>query len=114
LRFLRRHFIQNERCVGANDALSPDNDGMWFSVASLSPRGQTLNPGKRNKGALFYCYYPGLVEPVFLAVNDKDEDYAHFSNAYIHLLPPVQRRSTVIEKARQDGLKRNEDPSTPA
>ena len=87
---------------------------MWFSVASLSPRGQTLNPGKRNKGALFYCYYPGLVEPVFLAENDGDEDYEQFINVYIHLLLPGQWRSTVVKKARQDGLKRNEDPSPPA
>jgi hypothetical protein len=114
LRFLRRHFIENQCCVGANDALSLDDYGMLSSVVSLSPRGQTLNPGKQNEGALFYCYYPGLVEPVFLAENDGDEDYAQFINVYIHLLLPGQRRSTVIEKARQDGLKRNEDPSTPA
>ena len=48
LKFLRRHFLENNRYTGTTENFAPEDYGISFSAASLTPRGQTLNPAKRN------------------------------------------------------------------
>jgi hypothetical protein len=114
LRFLRRHFQENQCSTGATETLTADDCGLSFTMASLSPRGITLNPSKRSEGPLFYCIFPGLTEPVFLKDDGEEEvEYAQVVNAYIHLLPTGQRRSVVIQRAKDEATKKAAEPTPP-
>ena len=115
LRCLRRHFSENQCAVGAMETLTADDYGLSFTMASLSPRGITLNPSKRSEGPLFYCVFPGLTEPVFLRDEGEDNvEYAHVVNAYIHLLPQGQRRSMVVQKAKEEASKKASEATPPS
>ena len=103
VRSLERHFRDNLCQAGAGESLSPEDYGISFSVASLSPRGTQLNPGKRNEGPLFYCLMSGMVEPVLVNhFSDGTADYAHMVNVYLYLLPQAQRRPNVIRRLEEE------------
>lgn len=99
IKSLDRHIKTNQCCVGAGEKLSIDDYGISFSLATVSPRATMLNHSKRQEGQLFYCLFPGLVEPIFLGHNpDGTEDYAHVINVFIHLMPNSQRRNVYFRR----------------
>lgn len=107
MKALTRHIMEMQCCIGLHEALSSDDYGMSFAIASVSPAVRHLNPSKRTEGPLFYCLFEGMVEPVYLErsnPNNWDDeqreicDNAHVINVHIHLLPATQRRSTVLRE----------------
>ena len=110
MHLLQKHLIANQCSVGVNEALSPEDFGMSFSLASLSPRATGLNPNNRNEGPMFFAAYPGLTEEVFLGTNDDGTpDSAHVVNVYVHLLESNKRRHLVLRKIREDKAKQEAD-----
>ena len=106
MHLVQKHLIANQCSVGVNEALSPEDFGLSFSIASLSPRALTLNPNGKAEGPLFYAAYPGLTEEVFLGTNDDGtHDSAHLVNVYVNLLEPNKRRHLVLRKIREDKAK---------
>ena len=94
IKCLDRHIKTNQCCVGAGEKLTYDDYGISFSLATVSARAALLNHSKRQEGQLFYCLFPGLLEPVFLGINpDMSNDFAHVINVFIHLMPGSQRRN---------------------
>ena len=68
-------------------------------MASLSLRGASLNPSRRNEGPIFYCHLPGFVDPCYIGQTvDGLVDSTHVVNLYIHILPANLRRNAVIKK----------------
>jgi hypothetical protein len=110
---LGKHLTSTNCNVGVLEALSNEDYGLTFTVASLSSLGKRLNPNRRNEGPLFYCAYEGLVEPMFLnQVAENLVDQAYFFNAYIYLLPHYQRRTLSLRHAHE-GLPQSVDPNPP-
>jgi hypothetical protein len=64
--YLKKHFLENQCSLGATENLCPDDFGMSYSVASLSPTGMKLNPSGRHEGPLFWCLWEDLVQPIKL------------------------------------------------
>ena len=107
---LDRHLKDTNCCVGAGEVLAPEDYGMSFSLATLSPRAMALNPGKRNEGPLFYCLLEGMHDPIFVNYYpDGSADTAHVVNCYIYLLPAAQRRQEVLKKMGEEKLDRRPD-----
>ncbi len=99
IKCLDRHIRGNQCITGAGERLSFDDYGISYSLASVSQRGTLLNPSKRQEGQLFFCLFPGLVEPFFMGTNpDGSEDMAHVVNVFIHLMPSSQRRSVYLQR----------------
>ena len=99
---LHRHLRDTQCATAVAEFLNDEDYGMSFSMASLSPRGSTLNPSRRNEAPMFYCHLPGLVDPCYIApLVEGGHDSAHVVNCYIHLLPASQRRNAVLAKARE-------------
>ena len=105
-RCLIKHFQDMQAGAGANEALTIDDFGMTFSVASVSQIGATLNPSRRQEGPMFFCHFPALVEPVTLVHADWHNrqlgESLHVINVYISLLPTHQRRHVMITKAKEE------------
>ena len=100
-RALARHLRDTQSGVAALEYLTDEDFGMSFSMASLSLRGATLNPSRRNEGPIFYCHLPGFVDPCYIGQTiDGLVDSAHVVNLYIHILPANLRRNAVIKKHR--------------
>jgi hypothetical protein len=103
IKCLDRHIKINQCCVGAGEKLSIDDYGISFSLATVSERAALLNHSKRQEGQLFYCLFPGLLEPVFLGLNpDGTNDFAHVFNVFIHLMPGSQRRNVFFRRIEAD------------
>ena len=103
IKCLDRHIKTNQCCVGAGEKLTYDDYGISFSLATVSARAALLNHSKRQEGQLFYCLFPGLLEPVFLGINpDMSNDFAHVINVFIHLMPGSQRRNVFFRRAEAD------------
>ena len=99
---LTRHLRETQCGVGAMEFLCDEDYGMSFSLASLSPRGMSLNPSRRHDGPLFYCHLPGLCEPCYInQTPGEGVDSAHVVNCYIHLLPSAQRRKSIVAKNKE-------------
>ena len=82
---------------------------MSFSMASLSLRGATLNPSRRNEDPIFYCHLPGFFDPCYIGQTvDGLVDSAHVVNLYIHILPANLRRNAVIKKHHEAQAKEAE------
>ena len=102
---LDRHILDNLCSTGAGDTLSSGDYGISFTVASVTEKGAQLNPSGRHEGPLYYCSMPGLLEPVSVGFNEDDSlDQAHIINAYIHLLPAVQRRPQVLRRLGEEKI----------
>jgi hypothetical protein len=105
-RCLIKHFQDMQSGAGANEALTIDDFGMTFSVASVSQIGATLNPSRRQEGPMFFCHFPALVEATTLVHADWNNwllgESMHVINAYISLLPTHQRRHVLISKAKEE------------
>ena len=103
IKCLDRHIKINQCCVGAGEKLSIDDYGISFSLATVSERAALLNHSKRQEGQLFYCLFPGLLEPVFLGLNpDGTNDFAHVFNVFIHLMLGSQRRNVFFRRIEAD------------
>jgi hypothetical protein len=103
IKCLDRHIKVNQCCVGAGEKLTFDDYGISFSLATVSQRASMLNHSKRQEGQLFYCLFPGLLEPVFLGINpDGSDDFAHVFNVFIHLMPGSQRRNVFFRRMESD------------
>ena len=106
LRLMSQHFLDTQCGAGATEFLSLEDYGISFSLASVSSTGITLNPTGRNEGPLWFCLYPGLVEPTCLSEvsweDGKASEATYLINAYIHLLPASQRRHRLLSKAKAD------------
>ena len=75
---------------------------MSFSLASLSLRGSTLNPSRRNEAPVFYCHLPGFTDPCYIGQTmEGTVDSAHVVNCYIHLLPANLRRNAILKKSQE-------------
>jgi hypothetical protein len=109
IKYLNRQMIDTHCPVGVGETLYPEDYGISFTMASLSTKGFQLNPCKRSEGPLFFCAYPGLVEPA--VVNEDTNgifDLAHVVNAYIHLLPTAGRRSSILRRIHAEAATGNE------
>lgn len=98
---LHRHLRETQCPVGLGETITADDFSMSYMVASLSARGATLHPYRRNEGPLFYCLFEQLIEELPLQYVDMDEDVsprAIFINAYIHLTDQPRRRSAILKK----------------
>ena len=103
IKCLDRHIKVNQCCVGAGEKLTIDDYGISFSLATVSARAALLNHSKRQEGQLFYCLFPGLLEPVFLGLNpDNTNDFAHVINVFVHLMPGSQRRNVFFRRVEAD------------
>ena len=104
IKALDRHIRESRCAIGAMEDLTVDDYGLTFALASVTHEGANLNPYKRHEGPLWYCMYPNLCESTVLKVECWDEgssaDRAFIINTYIHLLPAIQRRNKIIEKAQ--------------
>lgn len=105
---LERHLKDNNCCIGAGEILAAEDYGTSFSLATLSPRAASLNPGKRNEGPLFYCLLEGMWDPIFVNYYaDGSADTAHVINCYVYLLPAAQRRQAVLRKLQEEKAANN-------
>ena len=96
---LSRHLQDSQCSVGLNESLSMEDYGMTFTVATLSQRARQLNPQGRGEGPLFYCLFPGHLDPTILMANaDGTYQTQHIINLYIHLLPAHHRRVVLARK----------------
>ncbi len=96
---LDRHIKLNQCATGMGESLALEDYGISFSLATLAPRSQGYNPTKRVEAPLYYCLFPGLIEPAYLGSHpDGTADYAHIINVFIHLLPATQRRIALLKK----------------
>jgi len=106
---LQRHLRETVCSIGADEELSPDDFGISFMMASVSPIGRALHPNRRNEGAMFYCMYPPLLDEVYLYLaTDATPITAQVVNAYIHLLEPSRRRTYVLKRHRKEQLRKKE------
>ncbi len=113
IKCLDRHIKGNQCVTGAGERLTFDDYGISYSLASVSQRGTLLNPSKRQEGQLFFCLFPGLVEPFFMGTNpDGTEDMAHIINVFIHLMPSSQRRSVYLQKLDRETPSPTLSPAT--
>ena len=115
IKLLTAHLIESQCAAGAGESLSQEDYGISFSVASLSQNGLRLHPTNRQEGPLFFCLFDGLMEPVVLSRNQDNQvvDSAYIINVYINLLPPTQRRITVLKKQNDDAkVEASADPPT--
>ena len=65
---LNRHLRDTMCGTGATEFLNNDDYGISYSLASLSPRGSTLNPSRRNEAPILYCHLPaGFADPCYIA-----------------------------------------------
>ena len=102
---LNRHLRDTMCGTGATEFLNNEDYGISYSLASLSPRGSTLNPSRRNEAPIFYCHLPGFTDPCYIAqLAEGGMDSAHVVNCYVHLLPANQRRNAIIAKAKEAAL----------
>ena len=104
IKLLTAHLIETQCAAGVGEALSHDDYGVSFSVASLSQDGLRLHPTNRQEGPLAFCLYDGLIRPVILSRNLENQvvDSAYVINVYINLLPPSQRRMIVMKKVNEE------------
>ena len=110
IRHLHRHLLDTQCPLGLGEELTTDDYGVSFTVATLTLRAGYLHPYERKEGPLFYCLYPGLVEPVFLRYLENGEaDMAYIINVYINLLEPNKRRSALAVRLQQEELQRKEE-----
>ena len=106
-----QHHLQDTQCpLGLGETLAADDFGISYMVASLTPRAGLLHPYERKEGPLFYCLFPGLVEPVYLRqdVNGAGE-WAYIINVYINLLEAGKRRSYLAMRMHQEDQARREE-----
>ena len=93
VRALTRHLQDSQCSVGLHETLSMEDYGMTFTVATLSQRARQHNPQGRGEAPLFYCLFPGFLEPTITMANeDGTYQTTHIINLYIHLLPAHHRR----------------------
>ena len=106
VRALTQHYQEMNFGLGAAEALTLDDYGMSFTVASVTHQGALMNPGKRQEGPMFFCHFPNLVDPIVLSHADWGVNVegcaVHFINAYINILPQHQRRNFLIAKDKED------------
>ena len=101
--FLQKHLLRCQNALGCNEPITVDDFSLSFMVASLSPAGFKLHPSGRNEGPLHFCLYSGLVEMVNLGYADDGTPMGcYVINAYVHLMEPTRRRTTVLKKAAED------------
>ena len=104
VRTLTRHLLDSQCSVGLHETLSLEDYGMTLTVATLSQRARQLNPQGRGEAPLFYCLFPGLLEPTVLMANpDGTYQTGHILNLYIHLLPAHHRRVVLARKQTDKG-----------
>ena len=110
IRILQRHLMDTQCPIGLGESLNADDYGISFTVATLTQRAGVLHPHERNEGPLWYCLFPGLVEPVYLRYNEHGGmDSAYILNAYITLLEPGKRRSFLAIRLQQEDAARREE-----
>ena len=116
INMLHKHFVDTQCAMGAGELIPQEEYGLSFSLASVSRMAITLNPSRRTEGPLFYCLFDGLVEPTALSESNWQEgkvaEVAYFINAYLHLLPPSQRRIRVLNKTKTDDTPKDDDNSS--
>ena len=104
IKALERHLRESRCAIGAMEDLTVDDYGLTFALASITHEGVELNPYKRHEGPLWFCMYPNLCQATCLQIECWDDgaesDSAYIINTYIHLLPAIQRRNKIIEKAQ--------------
>ena len=115
IKLLNHHLIETQCSVGYGEALSQDEYGMSYSLASVSHQGLRMHPTGRQEGSIFFCLFDGLIEPVILCKDNNDRilDSAYIFNVYINLLPPSQRRNALLRQKAADEQKQASEAANP-
>ena len=110
VRQLHRHMLDTQCAMGLGEVLTLDDYGISFMAASLTQRGYSLHPFERNEGPLFFCLFPGLVEPAVLRYDENGPaESAYIINVYINLLEPSKRRTVVAKRIHEEEQYRKEE-----
>ena len=112
---LVRHLNSTQCGVATLEFLNEEDYGMSFSLASLSLRGSTLNPSRRNEAPIFYCHLPGFTDPCYIGQTIEGAvDSAHVVNCYIHILPANLRRNAILRKSQEAAVEAESIQTIPA